>query len=106
MKNYTKFLASILLGVMFLSSNASADPFKGGRILGNAIKECPMLIPNLAGTHSRMQWEDIVKNGKLEATIRQICPSARVEPIAKDSMKDILDFLQYYSKDGGALPSC
>lgn len=106
MKNYRNFLMSILLGVIFLSSNAAADPFKGGRILSNAIEECPMLIPDLAGTHSRMQWTQIVKRGKLEKTIHQICPKAKFKPISKNHMKDVLDYLQYYSQDGGALPSC
>jgi hypothetical protein len=106
MKNYRKFLVAILLGVMFLSSSSAADPFKGGRILSNAITECPMLIPDLAGTHSREQWKQIVKEGKLEETIHQICPKAKIKPIPQDKMKDVLDFLQYYSQDGGALPSC
>jgi hypothetical protein len=107
MKNYTKFLVAILLGLMFLSSHVTADPFKGGRILSNAITEgCPMLIPDLAGTHSSEEWKQIVKEGKLEETIHQICPKAKIEPIPQDKMKDVLDFLQYYSQDGGALPSC
>lgn len=107
MKNYTNFLVAILLGIIFLSSSATADAFKGGRTLNNAITEgCPLLLPDLAGTHSRKQWEQIVNDGQLEETIHQICPKAKFEPIAEDKMKDVLDFLQYYSQDGGALPSC
>lgn len=107
MKNYTKFLLTIALGVMVFNASATADAFRGGRYLGNAVIEgCPMILPDLAGTHSRKQWEQVVKDGKLIETIHQICPKAKIKPISKDKMKDILDYLQYYSHDGGALPSC
>ncbi len=104
MKNFIKIL---IIGMIFLGTNASADAFKGGRILTNSmIKGCPMLLPDLAGTHSKTEWIDIVKNGKLDDTIHSICPKAEIKPISDDSMKDVLDYLKYYSKNGGALPSC
>jgi len=91
---------------MFLSTSATANSFKGGRTLNNAITKCPMLLPDLASMHSSKQWERIVKKGKLEEAIHQICPKAKIKPISKGKMKDILEYLQYYSQDGGALPSC
>jgi len=107
MKNYTKFLMTMILGVVLLNVSATADAFKGGRDLGNAVTEgCPMILPDLAATHSRKQWEQIVNEGKLEETIHHICPQAKIKPISQDKMKDVLDYLQYYSHDGGALPSC
>ena len=107
MKNYTKFLAITLLSLTFLSSSASADAFKGGRILGNAmIKHCPMILADIAGSHSKADWATIVQEGKLVETMHSICPKTEIKPIAEDNMKDVLDFLQYYARDGGALPSC
>ncbi len=104
MKNILKVA---LIAMMFLSVSASADAFKGGRILSNSMLEgCPMLLADLAATHSKKEWADIVKNGKLEETIHTICPKAELKPIPENEMKDVLDYLQYYSQDGGALPSC
>lgn len=107
MKNIAKIFVLLALGMSFLSSSATADVFKGGRILGNAmLKGCPMLLADLAGTHSRSQWEQIVKKGTLPQALHQICPKAELKPIPEDEMKDVLDYLEYYSEDGGALPSC
>ena len=107
MKNYIKFLAITLLSIMFLSSSASADAFKGGRILTNAmIKDCPILLADIAGTHTQAEWSKIVKKGKLQKVMHTICPKADIKPISKDKMRDVLDYLQYYARDGGALPSC
>ena len=107
MKNFTKFLAITLVSIMFLSSSASADAFKGGRILTNAmLKHCPMILADLAGTHTKADWAKIVEEGTLEETIHAICPKTEIKPIPQEDMKDVLDFLQYYARDGGALPSC
>ncbi len=107
MRNFTKILVVTLLSIIFLSSSASADAFKGGRILTNAmLKHCPMILADLAGTHTKVEWADIVKEGKLEDAIHAFCPKTEIKPIPQKDMKDVLDFLQYYSRDGGALPSC
>jgi len=107
MKNYTKFLVITLLSVILLSINASADAFKGGRVLSNSmLKGCPMLLADLAASHSKKEWANIVQEGKLQEAIHTICPKAELKPIPENSMKDVLDYLQYYSQDGGALPSC
>ena len=108
MKKITQYFLALLLGLTLLSSSASADAFKGGRILGNAMLHgsCPMILADLAGTHVRDEWAKIVQEGKLQETITQICPKAKVDPIPEKDMKDVLDYLQYYSRGGGALPSC
>lgn len=107
MKKIIQFLIVSLFSLAVLSTTAYADAFKGGRIFNNAIvKGCPMLTADLAGTHSRKEWKQIVNDGKLIEVIHQICPKAVVEPIPENEMKDVLDYLQYYSRDGGALPSC
>ncbi len=107
MKNSMKFFKIAIVSVALLSVSASADAFKGGRILTNSmLKGCPMLLADLAATHTKKEWAQIVKDGKLADTIHSICPKAEFKPIPQDEMKDVLDYLQYYSKDGGALPSC
>ena len=107
MKNYMKFLAITLLSIMFLNSNASADAFKGGRILTNAmIKHCPIVLADIAMNHTKAEWANIVKKGQLQNVMHSICSKTDMKLISKDDMKDVLDFLQYYARDGGALPSC
>jgi len=106
MNKSIKLFLALLFGLTILNTTVYADAFKGGRIFSNAIKGCPMLIPDLAGTHTRKEWKQIVNDGKLVDAIHQVCPKAEVSPIPKSDMKDVLDYLQYYSRDGGALPSC
>lgn len=107
MKKSRKLFLASLLGLTILSTASYADAFKGGRIFSNAITQgCPMLVADLAGTHSREEWKQIVDEGKLVDAIHQVCPKAVVNPIPQEQMKDVLDYLQYYSRGGGALPSC
>jgi len=111
MKKYTRLLSVAIFGITLVSSTAYADPIKGERILSNMLRKaggCKLQEFRIAMVHSKKEWEDIYKSGKMEAEINKICPSMKQLPIIENQQykKDVFDYLEYYSRDGGSLPKC
>ncbi len=111
MKKYTSLLLAVALGMLLFSSTASADANRGGRILSNMIMHaggCKIFGYRIANTHSKKEWKAIYKAGKMESEVNTICPSMKPLPIIEnpEHRQDVLDYLEYYSSDGGSLPKC
>jgi len=111
MKKKRQLFLAIVLGISIFNATAYADTFKGERILNNMIMDaggCKLPEFRIAMTHSKQEWKDIYEAGEMEAEINKICPNMKQLPKIEnpDYKKDVFDYLEYYSSDGGSLPKC
>ena len=105
--NLKKIAVASLLTAGFFTVIASADVIKGNKILTKAIHSgCQMPATNLAMMHSQAEWKAIFESGKLGDEIKKACPKLGEFPtLSEKYTKDVLDFVEHYSNDSGAIPA-
>ena len=105
--NLKKIAVASLLTAGFFTVIASADVIKGNKILTKAIHSgCQMPSTNLAMMHSQAEWKAIFESGKLGDEIKKACPKLGEFPtLSEKYTKDVLDFVEHYSNDSGAIPA-
>jgi ATP-dependent exoDNAse (exonuclease V) alpha subunit len=104
MNTITKLAVAALLGVMMLSTTASADVKKGQKIYLKKLKAaCGFSGAKFAIKHTQDEWENIKQAGKFGAEVAAICPKAKLKPKYEN---DVYDFSYEYAKDSGNVPSC
>ncbi len=111
MKKHTQIFMMVVFGLAVLSSTVYADPGKGEKIFENLLRKsggCMLPTFRIAMTHTKKEWKEIYQSGQMEAEINKICPKMKPLPIVQNPKyrQDILDYLEYYSSDGGSLPKC
>ncbi|ADV47005.1 hypothetical protein [Nitratifractor salsuginis] len=110
MKNVTRFLLAVGLGLTLFSAVGSADPSKGGKIIDKLLMRsggCPIPASRVAMAHSVAEWAKIYKEGKMEEEIQKLCH--KKEPLPKITnkkyAKDVYDYLSTYAYDSGGVPA-
>jgi len=103
MNNVTKVAVTVLLGLVVLSTTATADVKKGQKIyLKKMKKACGFSGAKFARKHTQDEWEEIKEAGKFSAEVEKICPKASLKPKHENH---IYDFSYEYASDSGNVPS-
>ena len=110
MKNVTRFLLAVALGLALFSVAGSADPSKGGKIVNKLLMRnggCAIPSTRVAMAHSMAEWKKIYEAGKMEEEIQKLCQ--KKEPLPKIAnkkyAKDVFDFFETYANDSGGIPA-
>lgn len=104
MNTMTKLAISALLGIMLLSSTASADVKKGQKIYLKKLKApCNMGGDKFAQKHTQDEWESIHEAGKFAEETTKLCPKAKIKA---NWIPDVYDFVYEYASDSGNVPAC
>ena len=106
MKKLTALAIAALLGLVLVSTTASADVVKGQKLFAKNLKAaCGMNGAKFAAKHTQDQWEAIKDAGKFSAELKKICPKAAAKYDEKWT-NDLYDFSYEYASDSGNVPSC
>ena len=101
----TKLAASALLGVVLLSSSASADVKKGQKIYLKKMKApCGFNGVKFAQKHTQDEWEAIHEAGKFSDEVKKLCP--KLKKFKENYVPHVYDFAYEYASDSGNVPAC
>jgi len=101
MKNITKLAVASLLGLAVITTTASAGSIaKGQKIYTKKIKgQCEdKIATDFTKVLKQKEWEEILKAGKFEAKVREICPN--MSKYKEKWTEDLFEFAYEYAADG------
>ncbi len=106
MKKTSWLVATIIVLNIALSSNVDASVIKGKRYYIKLLKaSCGFKGDVMGRYHTKLEWRNAYRSGKLNETIKQICPTAP-DIKSKKKLKNIYHFLSSFASDSGNVPSC
>ncbi|WP_458700687.1 cytochrome C [Sulfurospirillum sp. 1307] len=96
----------VLLTLVAFTQQANASVVKGKRYYIQLLKKpCGFKGDVMGKYHTKREWRNIYRSGKLAEEIQRICPKAP-NISSKKKQKNLYHFFSSFASDSGNVPSC